>query len=578
MTLPTVIRDALEKGHLIEASRACFDYLSQAPCDIHVLSALGQLTTQTKQWDKLLAYLKKALNIEPNNAILHALMGNTMKGQQRWPQATQAYLQALTLDPNLSHAHHNLGVIASITSRYTDAKLHFKQALSLQDLEHTQYELGLVHHHLGELTSAMQCFQRIIQRNDKHRHARHQLAQLYHKQHDYPQAIAHYLACMDEHSSALLHHQLGCAYLANQQNEQAVNAFYHALSIDPQHVETHHNLATYFTQQRALDDALKHWLKTSLLQPDPNTLSQLGRTYYMLGRYQEACQSLHKGLTYDPNHHELTTQLAATYLAMKDQEQAIVYYEKAQAQNPQSSTIPFLLAALKQDHHTFDHPPDSYVQELFDHYADHFEEHLTTQLHYKAHNHVINCLQDHLLDVTDTTIDLGCGTGLAGPMLKPLTRHLTGVDLSSNMLKEAEKKACYDELVCDNIVRYLKTQTTTLLVAIDTLPYMGDIRSLLYQTFKALAPGGHFIFTTETQQSAPFKLQAHARYAHHPDWLQKVARSLGFLVHEHRAIQTRKQESQWVQGYLTLLQRPILAVQPLDQKYADIVLEADIDA
>ena len=39
-----------------------------------------------------------------------------------------------------------------------------------------------------------------------------------------------------------------------------------------------------------------------------------------------------------------------------------------------------------------------------------------------------------VLDVLDV-LDLGCGTGLCGPLLRPYARALAGVDLSPQMLE-----------------------------------------------------------------------------------------------------------------------------------------------
>ena len=46
------------------------------------------------------------------------------------------------------------------------------------------------------------------------------------------------------------------------------------------------------------------------------------------------------------------------------------------------------------------------------------------------------------------TVDLGCGTGLLGPILKPHTQYLIGVDLSPKMLAlaELEKVGVYNHL------------------------------------------------------------------------------------------------------------------------------------
>ncbi len=44
-------------------------------------------------------------------------------------------------------------------------------------------------------------------------------------------------------------------------------------------------------------------------------------------------------------------------------------------------------------------------------------------------------------------VDLGCGTGLMGLLLRPLVGYLEGVDLSSGMVDKAHGKGCYDRQV-----------------------------------------------------------------------------------------------------------------------------------
>ena len=42
-------------------------------------------------------------------------------------------------------------------------------------------------------------------------------------------------------------------------------------------------------------------------------------------------------------------------------------------------------------------------------------------------------------------VDLGCGTGLMGPLLRPhVSSYLEGVDLSVGMVDKARERGCYD--------------------------------------------------------------------------------------------------------------------------------------
>lgn len=53
-------------------------------------------------------------------------------------------------------------------------------------------------------------------------------------------------------------------------------------------------------------------------------------------------------------------------------------------------------------------------------------------------------------------IDLGCGTGLMGPLLRPHVGHLAGVDLSAGMVDKARQRGCYDELAVGELAHHLQ--------------------------------------------------------------------------------------------------------------------------
>jgi predicted TPR repeat methyltransferase len=52
-------------------------------------------------------------------------------------------------------------------------------------------------------------------------------------------------------------------------------------------------------------------------------------------------------------------------------------------------------------------------------------------------------------------IDLGCGTGLMGPLLRPYVGRLEGVDLSAGMVQKAKDRGCYDKLDVGELVACL---------------------------------------------------------------------------------------------------------------------------
>ena len=83
--------------------------------------------------------------------------------------------------------------------------------------------------------------------------------------------------------------------------------------------------------------------------------------------------------------------------------------------------------------------------------------------------------------------------------LPPFARTLTGVDLSSNMLKIARRRQIYDDLICAELVEFLgkRPKSFDMAVATDVLIYIGDLSSAFHGVRGALRDGGLFGFSVE---------------------------------------------------------------------------------
>src|SRR5439155_9821753 len=84
---------------------------------------------------------------------------------------------------------------------------------------------------------------------------------------------------------------------------------------------------------------------------------------------------------------------------------------------------------------------------------------------------------DRSLDV----LDVGCGTGLCGPLVAQYARRLVGVDLSAGMLKLAGEKKVYDELVQAELTAYLQQSRDEfdVILTADTLVYFGALEEVV---------------------------------------------------------------------------------------------------
>ena len=111
-----------------------------------------------------------------------------------------------------------------------------------------------------------------------------------------------------------------------------------------------------------------------------------------------------------------------------------------------------------------------------------------------------------------TVVDLACGTGSVTEILARKGYEVTGVDMSEEMLTEAMAKVMDMEnpprFVCQRLQELRLPRAVDMAVcALDSLDYVtepADCAEAIRRTYKALNPGGIFIFDVNT----PEKLQA----------------------------------------------------------------------
>lgn len=111
-----------------------------------------------------------------------------------------------------------------------------------------------------------------------------------------------------------------------------------------------------------------------------------------------------------------------------------------------------------------------------------------------------------------TAADLACGTGSVTKILAQRGYAVTGVDLSEEMLTEAFQKVQDMEnpprFICQPLQElYLPRGVDMAVCALDSLDYITnpeDCAEVIRRTYKALNPGGIFIFDVNT----PEKLRA----------------------------------------------------------------------
>ncbi|HMC15548.1 MAG TPA: tetratricopeptide repeat protein, partial [Albitalea sp.] len=293
------------------------------------------------------------------------------------------------------------------------------------------------------------------------------------------EANAAYRALLaDEPANAGVLHLLGVVEGQCGRYTQAVQLIEEALRHAPQLAAAHANLGNAQHALARYDDARASYQEALRLQPGHRAaLLGHGKACWSLGWLSAALDSFDAVLASEPDLAEALLNRGDLLLALGRRDEAVASLHRAVACGADAQHIAYLLASLGIEPVPGVAPQD-YVRELFDGYAERFDMALVDKLGYRTPQRIAErVLRDapaaHSLDV----LDLGCGTGLCGPLLRPLARRLVGVDLSDSMLAKARERSIYDELACGEIVAWLAGQGAEydLVIAADVFVYIGDL-------------------------------------------------------------------------------------------------------
>lgn len=364
-------------------------------------------------------------------------------------------------------------------------------------------------------------------------------------------------------ASGFCHYLLGSLYLSRQDFEKASVQLKLAVSKGARFVESYYNLgmallhlSRHEEALRCFDDALK------LNQNSVHGWYGRGAVLHGMGRFEEAEKALLRSLMLNANLTDAQVTLGNVYHAMGRTKEALIFMKEAlpRVQDPRQKEHMMYLIAAMGDAAAPERAPDDYVRDLFDKYAPRFEEDLIGRLNYRTPD----LIQERLVSLMPRrwvcALDMGCGTGLWGKLVRPQCQKLVALDISPKMIEQAADLGIYDELHCEEIVKYLSPIRSEydLVVAADVFVYIGNLADVFASTRQAMLDDGVFGFSIELLDEATdspgYAILSSGRYAHADAYVRSLASSHGFSVLDHFEGAGRQEHGQPVRTGFYLLQ------------------------
>jgi predicted TPR repeat methyltransferase len=280
-----------------------------------------------------------------------------------------------------------------------------------------------------------------------------------------------------------------------------------------------------------------------------------GRCQLRLGRVQPALQAFDRAVAAAPDLAAAWSERGSLLRELHRLEEAARCFEQALALGADPDLHGYYLASVRGTGGPAA-PPRRYVEALFDEYAADFQSHLVEKLNYQAHELLVRPLLAAGRRYR-TVLDLGCGSGLCGPLIHPLAGAIDGVDVSRAMLAQARELGVYRDLYHADLAPFLHDTglSVDLVLAADVFIYVGELSAVFQSVRRILAPGGCFALTVELSPAGQdIRLLPSLRYAHSESYVRRLAQTHGYRVRESFTAPLRHDQLKPVQGLYVYLE------------------------
>ena len=403
--------------------------------------------------------------------------------------------KALQIEPDFIQALYQLSIQNRLNKEFNKSLQLIEKALKLnENIDFIWVEYGKVLKALNQTEKALDAFEKAINLNR---------------------------FCVDAYFEK--------AYLLEQSDPQtAEQAYRNVLRIDVNNIAAYNNLGALLYRQNRVMEALEMYRSVFIIKPDDVSAAfNLAIALEDMDNFEEAAGLYFKILGQkqleQAVHLRLANMLPKWY--EKDDKTAQKYAEgwvKNFPDNPLAlHTNDALNGKTSSDDIDF-----AYTQAFYNAFADSYDEKMKL-----LKCQIPNLIADKIKGKTfDNVLDLGCGTGACGSVLRSKTKHLIGVDISKNMLQKAEEKHIYDALFTNDISDFIQNtkEHFDLIVSADVFCYINKLNNIFKYILKLLKPSGKFVFTIEKASGNTTQLQSSGRYKHPQKQIEKELKEAGF--------------------------------------------------
>ena len=299
--------------------------------------------------------------------------------------------------------------------------------------------------------------------------------------------------------------------------------------------------------------ALEAARETAQLNPQvAPAIVALGDALLAAGHLPTAIAEYQRALRLDPASPDARCKLGQAWLEAGEAERALEQFAELEAA---PAALIARAGAMREQRRS----DAGYVRHLFDQFSADYDARMRGQLTYQAPE-ILRELSGLVMPGARglAVLDLGCGTGLAAEAFADMADAIDGIDLSPAMIEKARARGLYRALAVADIESALAQGGAEydLVLAADTLVYLGALERAFAGVARRLKPDGFFLFTVETSSGPDFELGPKRRWRHAESYLRTVAAGCGLELAGLVSCAPRTEANVPVEGLAAALRKP----------------------
>lgn len=274
--------------------------------------------------------LERAATLDPGHVALEAYetLGEAHWRLREYEKALNAFNRVLSLRPNDARILLRLAALHSDFDRKQEAIEAYKHALDLYPTRDTKVEaysnLGHIYKELGRLSEASRAFKEAIQIQPDNAFTRFSLGEV-----DLE---------LGDAEAALEQYQALTLLKSNYADDLHLMIYQRAIHDNPEDPNAHFNLGNTYYLAGRYEDAIEPYKQAIRLRPNLQlAYSRLGYSYVQVGKYGEAVEAYEGAVRVDPQSYIDHTNLGLAYLYVGSDQPGIAHLKEAIHVKPESA-------------------------------------------------------------------------------------------------------------------------------------------------------------------------------------------------------------------------------------------------